>query len=38
MTTTVDANGIEDFEGVLRGELIRPEDPNFNEARAIYNR
>ncbi|MFC6939269.1 FAD-binding oxidoreductase [Salinirubellus sp. GCM10025818] len=37
--TTGDANeaAIEEFDEALRGELIRPEDPEFDEARAIYN-
>lgn len=40
MATTVrdaDEPAIEDFRETLRGELIRPEDPEFHEARAIYN-
>jgi FAD/FMN-containing dehydrogenase len=40
MATTVrdaDEPAIEDFGETLRGELIRPEDPEFHEARAIYN-
>ncbi len=39
MSTTVDADetAIGDFGETLRGELIRPEDPEFHEARAIYN-
>ncbi|WP_132058908.1 FAD-binding oxidoreductase [Halorussus amylolyticus] len=28
---------IERLEGTLRGELIRPDDPTFDEARTIYN-
>jgi FAD/FMN-containing dehydrogenase len=37
--TPKDANeaAIEEFGETLRGELFRPEDPEFDEARAIYN-
>ena len=39
MATIVDADetAINNFGERLRGELIRPEDPEFQEARAIYN-
>ncbi|MFC7188739.1 FAD-binding oxidoreductase [Halocatena marina] len=40
MTTTVtdvDETAVRDFEETFRGELIRPVDPAFDEARTIYN-
>ena len=36
-TTTADGAAVEAFEETLRGELIRPSDPAFDEARSIYN-
>lgn len=40
MTTSIhsaDETTIQDFEATLRGDLIRPDDPEFHEERAIYN-
>ena len=36
-TTTVDGAAIEAFQETLRGDLIQPDDPGYEEARAIYN-
>lgn len=39
MPTTIrdDDAAIERVAGTLRGELVEPDDPEFNDARAIYN-
>ncbi|MFC4436455.1 MULTISPECIES: FAD-binding oxidoreductase [Natrialbaceae] len=36
-TATKDDAEIERLSGTLRGELIQPDDPEFDDARAIYN-
>jgi FAD/FMN-containing dehydrogenase len=36
-TTPVDDGAIDGFGEGLRGELLRPEDPNYDEARSIWN-
>jgi FAD/FMN-containing dehydrogenase len=35
--TAVDEAAVADFEARLRGELIRPTDPGYDEAREIWN-
>ncbi|WP_306052976.1 FAD-binding oxidoreductase [Natronococcus wangiae] len=35
--STDDDAEIERLDGTLRGDLIRPDDPEFDDARAIYN-
>jgi FAD/FMN-containing dehydrogenase len=35
--TAVDVAAVAAFEGRLRGELIRPDDPGYDEARKIWN-
>ncbi|MFA9426007.1 FAD-binding oxidoreductase [Natronorubrum sp. A-ect3] len=37
MTTTDGDVALEQLEGTHRGELIRPDDPEFDDARTIYN-
>ena len=40
MTTTSASIGTAPYDelaGALRGDLIRPEDPGYDEARAVYN-
>ena len=40
MTTTsiqVDTAAYDELAGTLRGDLITPEDPRYDEARAVYN-
>jgi FAD/FMN-containing dehydrogenase len=34
---TADEGNIPDFKGLLRGELIRPEDDRYDAARTLYN-
>ncbi|WP_126662367.1 FAD-binding oxidoreductase [Haloterrigena salifodinae] len=36
-TTPVDDGAIDGFGEELRGDLLRPEDPNYDDARAIWN-
>ncbi|MDF9747131.1 FAD-binding oxidoreductase [Natrinema salsiterrestre] len=36
-TTPVDEGAIDGFGEGLRGELLRPGDPNYDEARAVWN-
>jgi hypothetical protein len=36
-TTPVDGGEIDGFSEGLHGELLRPEDPNYDETRAIWN-
>ncbi|WP_222918958.1 FAD-binding oxidoreductase [Natrinema sp. SYSU A 869] len=36
-TTPVDDGAIDGFREGLHGELLRPEDPNYDETRAIWN-
>ncbi|ADB62325.1 FAD linked oxidase domain protein [Haloterrigena turkmenica DSM 5511] len=36
-TTPVDDGAIDGFGEGLRGDLLRPEDPNYDDARAIWN-
>ncbi|WP_254764085.1 FAD-binding oxidoreductase [Natrinema marinum] len=36
-TTPVDDGALDGFGERLHGELLRPEDPNYDEARAIWN-
>ncbi|WP_408958607.1 FAD-binding oxidoreductase [Natrinema sp. 74] len=36
-TTPVDGGAIDGFSEGLRGELLRPADPNYDEARSIWN-
>ncbi|MBZ6496611.1 FAD-binding oxidoreductase [Natrinema longum] len=36
-TTPTDETEIEQLAGTLRGELVQPDDPAFDDARAIYN-
>jgi len=33
----IDSSAIEEFKNQLRGELILPNDPNYDEARKVYN-
>ena len=33
----LDPTAVADFAGKLRGELIQPGDPNYDEARTVYN-
>ena len=40
MTTTsadIATKPFHDLAAALRGDLIRPEDPGYDEARAVYN-
>ncbi|MFD1564131.1 FAD-binding oxidoreductase [Haloarchaeobius amylolyticus] len=37
VTTPVDDGAIDGFGEGLHGELLRPEDPNYDETRAIWN-
>ncbi|PCR90265.1 FAD-binding oxidoreductase [Natrinema ejinorense] len=36
-TTSTDETEIERLAGTLRGELVQPDDPEFDDARVIYN-
>ena len=36
-STNLSAETIEEFKNQLRGELIQPEDPAYDEARKLYN-
>lgn len=36
-TATLDDAATQDFSSRLRGELIRPDDPDYDNARALYN-
>ena len=33
----LDASRISDFKAKLRGQVIEPQDPNYDEARSLYN-
>lgn len=33
----LDASRISDFKAKLRGQVIEPKDPNYEEARSLYN-
>src|ERR671917_2567034 len=33
----IDEATVEQFKGTLRGELIQPGDPDYDEARKVYN-
>lgn len=35
--TDVDQPAIEQFQEILRGSLIQPDDPSYDEERKIYN-
>lgn len=35
---TIEKSAIEQFSSALRGRLIRPEDADYDNSRAIYNR
>jgi FAD/FMN-containing dehydrogenase len=37
MTATVDAGAVSELEHGFRGELVRPEDPGYDEHRAVWN-
>ena len=36
-TTALPADAIDQFQASLKGRLVQPHDPDFDEARAIYN-
>ncbi len=36
-TSVINATAIEEFKNRLRGELILPDDPGYDEARKVYN-
>lgn len=35
--TDLDATLVEEFKNQIRGEVILPQDPNFDETRKVYN-
>ena len=37
MTTTHDRHPFDELTAALRGEVITPADPRYDEARAVYN-
>ncbi len=37
MTATIDAGAASELEHGFRGELVRPEDPGYDEHRAVWN-
>ena len=37
MTASVTETGYEELAAALRGDLIRPGDPGYDQARAVYN-
>ncbi len=36
-TKMINAKAVEEFKNQLRGELILPDDPNYDETRKVYN-
>ena len=36
-STLVEDGRVEQFEAALRGELVRPHDADYDEARAVWN-
>jgi FAD/FMN-containing dehydrogenase len=37
LTPTIPTAAIDRLEGALRGRIVRPHDPDYDEARAVYN-